>query len=376
MIMTLNKKDSVSNSAFTQARANLKYTAFIELNKKAVVDVMYDNKNEIKLYRGMRVIGIDGSKVRLPNTQSVIEEFGTISYNSKDSKHQGSNAFGLASVMYDVLNCIAIDSVLAKAKAYEVDLAMEHLAYSKDNDLLIYDRNYPSYRHLAHLSMLKKKFVIRCSSASFKQAVKMLKGKGKSSQIVTLTPHHTKLKEIKEYELPQSIKVRFVRVKLPTGEYEVLVTSLIDEDEFLTKEFLYIYYLRWGVESFYGIIKNRLNLENFSGLTAQSIYQDFYSTIYLSGLETILTDDTNEELAKKETKNQQQVNHAVSFNAIKNQALHLLFSNEKPDDIIEQLEILFRTNPIQIRKNREVPRKNSSYYHLYNHLKRKQKICY
>ena len=33
--------EPVSNSAFTQARANLNYTAFIELNQKAVVEVMY-----------------------------------------------------------------------------------------------------------------------------------------------------------------------------------------------------------------------------------------------------------------------------------------------------------------------------------------------
>jgi len=43
MIMALGKKYSLSNSAFTQARANLKYTAFIELNKKAVIDVMYSD---------------------------------------------------------------------------------------------------------------------------------------------------------------------------------------------------------------------------------------------------------------------------------------------------------------------------------------------
>ena len=64
----------MTNSAFTKARANLKYTAFIELNQKAVV--MYSDDN-IKLYKGMRVMG----------------------------------------VMYDVLNSIAVDSILSKARA-------------------------------------------------------------------------------------------------------------------------------------------------------------------------------------------------------------------------------------------------------------------
>lgn len=60
---TLNfELEPVPPSAFTFARANLKYTAFIELNQYAFVDVMYSDNN-IKLYFGQRVMGIDGSKL-------------------------------------------------------------------------------------------------------------------------------------------------------------------------------------------------------------------------------------------------------------------------------------------------------------------------
>ena len=47
---------------------------------------------------------------------------------------------------------------------------------------------------------------------------------------------------------------------------------------------------RWGIETFFGVLKGRLNLENFSGKTAESVKQDFYSTIFISNLETILTE--------------------------------------------------------------------------------------
>ena len=376
MVLKLKKEDTVTNSAYTQARANLNYTAFIELNQKAVVDVAYEDMSKIKLYKGMRVLGIDGSKIVLPNTKDVIDEFGQISYSSNNSKVEGKQAYGLASVMYDVLNNIAIDSKLAKAKAYEVDLAIEHLKFTKENDLVLADRNYPSYRFLSTLCQHNRLFVIRCSSASFSEVRKMLKGEGEDSQIVILKPHHTKLKEIDELKLPKEIKVRFVRVKLSTGEYEVLVTNLIDEDEFLTEEFLEIYNLRWGIECFYDVIKNRLNLENFTGKTALSVKQDFYSTIYLCGVETILTSDINEELEKKETKNRQKVNHNVSFNAIKNQALDLIFSKENTDIILEKLELLFKTNVTQQRDKRKNPRTKRSDRQRVSWLKRKQKICY
>ncbi len=85
--------------------------------------------------------------------------------------------------MHDVLNRVAVCSVLATTRAYEVDLAIGHLEHSLDNDLLLYDRNYPSFLHMATLHKADKKDVMRCSAASFKQARDMLKGQGPGSQI-------------------------------------------------------------------------------------------------------------------------------------------------------------------------------------------------
>jgi hypothetical protein len=89
--------NTVTNSAFTQARANLRHTAFIELN--AVVDVMY-NDNNIKRYKGMRVLGIDGSKILLPNTPDIRKEFGQISYSNDhpDVKGTLSDRYGFCEV--------------------------------------------------------------------------------------------------------------------------------------------------------------------------------------------------------------------------------------------------------------------------------------
>lgn len=376
-VMSKNKKETVSNSAFTQARAKLKYTAFIEMNQKCIVDVVYGDE-DYKKYKGMRVVAIDGSKIILPQEDDIIAEFGEVSYGSENTFTQGTYCYAMASVLYDVLNHIAIDSSLNKAKSSEIDLAVKHSEFIGENDLLICDRGYPSYHHLSHLIQGNKKFVMRCSSASFKEAREMLKGKGSADRVVTLKPSHARAKEIRELNLPGKIKVRFVRVKLDTGEYEVLVTNLFDKEEFPTEEFKTIYYMRWGIESFYAVLKTRLNLENFSGKTAHSVYQDFYSTVYISGLESILISDVDEEMANRDTKNDLQVNHNVSFNAIKNQALKLLLSegNLSTDELIEQLENLFRTSPISINPEKKVFRRNTSDYQLLQYHKRKKKICF
>ena len=56
----------------------------------------------------------------------------------------------------------------------------------------------------------------------------MFTGEGNDSQIVTLTPHAQLHKKIKNHNLPEEITVRCVRVQLETGEYEILVTNLLD----------------------------------------------------------------------------------------------------------------------------------------------------
>ena len=68
---------SISHSAFSQRRAQLKHTAFIELNQKAVVEVQYGD-GDFKRYKGMRVLGIDGSKLLLPDTADILNTFGSI----------------------------------------------------------------------------------------------------------------------------------------------------------------------------------------------------------------------------------------------------------------------------------------------------------
>lgn len=374
--MTWLNEPLVTASAYSQARYKLKHTAFIELNQEAVVKTLYSD-NDYQTFWGFRVLAVDGSKLLLPDSDDVREAFGTIAWtNGKTTQQQGEHPYALASVLYDVLNRVAIDARLGKATAYEVDLAVEHLAHTRAGDLLIMDRNYPSYRMLAELTQHHRDFVIRCSAASFKEAQRMLKGEGGDSQLVTLTPCAGQLPAIKRLNLPRTLRVRLVRVRLSTGEWEVLVTSLLDEARYPSAEFLTLYGLRWGIETFYGLIKTRLALENFSGTGAEAVKQDFYATVYLSGLESLLTASAQAQLDAKNTQYPQTVNRAVSFNAIKYQALDLLFGNEPTEPLLEKLTALFLSNPCLARQHRNPPRKKSSARTLLRFQKREKKHCF
>jgi hypothetical protein len=368
--------DTVTASAYSQARYKLKHTAFIELNRKAVVETMYRDA-DYRTFWGFRILAVDGSKLRLPDSESVYKEFGTIAYSNGKPEEGGKHPYALASTLIDVLNRVSLDALLGRAEAYEVDLAAFHLVHTRQGDLLLLDRNYPSYRFLGELIQSGRAFAIRCSAASFETARRMHKGEGADSQIVTLTPCAEQAPLIRSLGLPGTFTVRFVRVLLNTGEIEILVTSLLEEAIYPNAGFRELYYLRWGVETFYGLIKTRLELENFSGTGAEAVRQDFHSTVYLCGLESLLTDSAQAQLDAKETSQPQKVNRAVSFNAIKNEALSLLLlSDLEVKPLLKKLTALFLTNPCSERNKRNPPRLNSSATILLNFHKRQKKHCF
>lgn len=170
---------------------------------------------------------------------------------------------------------------------------------------------------------------------------------------------------------------------MSTGEIEVLMTSLLDSN-IDQEEFKKLYGFRWEIETFFGVLKSRLSLENFTGLTAEAIKQDFWSTIFISNYETILTFDTNKKakdknssLGCKQVKKTSKVNKAVSFNIIKHQAIDILLNpKQDTESKIQKSTILFKTAAIPIRTNRNPPRKKPSYARSYNFQLRKKKHVY
>lgn len=368
----------VTASAYCQARYKLKHTAFMALNKSAVQKAMYEGGDYLK-WLGFRVLAVDGMKVRLPNKQPISDEFGVMRWKKKgkDVETEGEIPTATASVLYDVLNSISIDAILGNAKAYEVDLAIQHLKHTTSEDLIIFDRNYASYEMLAQLFTANCQFLTRCGAASFSAARKMLKGEGADSQIVTLVPCKKQREKMKKLGLPMKLTVRFVRVLLDTGEYEVLVTSLLDGTKYPTTEFKTLYWFRWKIETFYGILKTRLELENFTGNSVEAVRQDFFSTIFLTGLESILTDAAQAKLDEKQNnKHRQVVNRTISFNTIKNKAFELLNSNMATTPLLEKLTALFMTSPNLERKGRSCQRKKISASQKLDFYKRRKKHCF
>jgi hypothetical protein len=284
--------------------------------------------------------------------------------------------------MYDVLNHVAVDAKILPASTYEVHAAIGCLSLLESGDLLLLDRGYASYLMLAEVVSSLGDVVLRCHGSSFAQARAMLSG-GKADDVIVklkasnkALEKHAAIRAEGLSELPKEITIRFVRVILDTGEVEVLATTLLDQVKYPTEIFKEIYWLRWGVETFYNVLKSRLSLDNFSGTSPESIRQDFHASVLLCGIETILTEDVSISLSKKDTTNPLKVNKAVSFNAIKNRAFELFMSNKSETSIMKELTELFLTNPTSYRKDKNPPRRQSSAHRSLGYARRKKKTVY
>jgi hypothetical protein len=361
----------VTASAYSQARKNISHEIFIDINKEAIIDTVYADKGTYKKYKDLRLLGIDGTRIQLPDSKDIKLEFGTIT-NLNQHAELPEYSGGLVSILYDLLNDLAIDSKLAPSHSSERHLAEDHIEFCSKNDLIIGDRGYPSYKLFSMIRQKGAHFLFRCSKSSFKEARELFSG-GIDSKTVIL-----KRKNSYDNNVPSELPVRFIKVVLDTGEIEVLATSLLDEDAYPLDEFKELYWMRWGVETYFSTLKNRLDLENFTGKTSEAVKQDFYSTIMISNYESTLTADAQEELETRSVKNKykQKVNKAISFNTIKNRAIDLFFIEKVNDDeLIKKMTELFLMNSNPIRRNRSFERSSSKNRSLGYH-KRKKKIIF
>jgi len=280
----LSKSDfkirEVTKGALSQARAKLNPWAFIRLNEIAV-NTFYKEAEFYQWY-GMRTLAVDGTRLVLPNHPTVIEEFGQHGFGPKA---ESNRSLAIASMLYDVLNQVTIDAQIAPYASSEGDLLVKHLAKVEEGDLLLLDRGYPCFWLLFFLKARKIDFCVRLQD-NWWIKVKDFTESADKERLVTFNLPKKDRKKLADYPhmLDTEIVCRLVKVELPNGEKEVLCTSLIDMEKYLHEEFETLYHYRWNEEEAYKLLKNRIELENFSGKTANAVKQDFHAKVFLMTL--------------------------------------------------------------------------------------------
>lgn len=352
-------QETFSKSAFVQARKKIKPEVFKHLNQRIIEEFYKDNSGVLRQFDNLRILAMDGSRLTLPFTKELEEIYGQTKNQTNTYIVQAK-----ACVLYDLLNEICINGILSSIDTDERTQAKQLLEHCQANDLIIYDRGYPSFELIYEHYQKNLHFLMRMP-LDFSQVVKDFVASGKTSQIVEIKPGQKKSFENKPYTKSSTLKIRLLRITLNGGGIEVLATSLLDSKHYGNEVFKELYFKRWKIETYYDELKNKLKIEEFSGYSNQSILQDFYSTLFVSNIQTLIENEINEEIEKEsETKNikyQYKINTTLSYGFMKDRILELFFTKNDMNDIINELKELFKKHLIPIRPDRKFERKIGKY---------------
>jgi hypothetical protein len=227
----------LSGGALTHARAKLCASAFVQLNESAVLATVYGKEHSalVQRWRGHRLLSVDSSLMRLPSSAALGEVFGWV----QCANHRGPlerYPQARVSALYDVLNQVALEARLMAWTTAETEMAHLHLGAVQAGDVLLNDRGYTGYRWLVAMRAAGAHFVSRCSRGSFAEARQLfLRDEAGVSVEVRLCAPKPVRAEGPQRGWPLSLTVRLVTVRLSTGEWEVLATSLLDPTLILSK---------------------------------------------------------------------------------------------------------------------------------------------
>jgi len=276
---------------------------------------------------------------------------------------QAPCAMGMASIFYDVLNHMVIDSSINPNHTSERKCAAEHLQFAGQNDLVIYDRGYPVFWFFALHIQHNIKFCIR-EITHHSNLIKSFVKSNKKEAVITLIPNKPSIRTCQDKGLPITpITLRLVRVDLPT-ETEVLITNLMDTEMVKARDFKSLFHQRWGIEENFKRLKQWTEIENFSGKSALSVEQDFYAKIVTVNL-TALTAMAAQKKVRVNTRSLKchyQLNFAQALSKMKHTVVKLILNVHDYFSLNIKRVVHYLSQTIEaVRPGRSVPRRLKHY---------------
>ena len=284
---------SVTKSALVQARQKLLPRFFIDFFQVSA-DAFYRCFKAAR-WKGFRLWATDGSGFRLPDEPELGNEFGW-----HGNQHNLVPSARML-VCFDLLNNLVTKLHFHARTTSESTVAVRGIGGLPRDVLMVYDRGYAS--HI--VPFLHQYFGSNCVvrlPVGFSNTVKSFVSGGKRQLIVT-EPLQPKAHEVLKTlgigaAKDATITYRLIRINLPNGGTEVLLTTLLDKKQYHWPHFGEIYRQRWGIESCFFVIKSFLQLNNFSAYTVNNCWQDIYSHFILYNLQTALFKPLDKEVKR------------------------------------------------------------------------------
>jgi hypothetical protein len=256
-----------SAQAFSKARKQFSHKAFALLNQRLLA--LVSSLMETPRWNGLRVVAADATKMRL---------------HLQDASHRlVREAIGFALYLPGLE--MTLSAGLYDASVGERHKLFEHLHELDPKDLLVLGRGYPARWLVAHLTQRGVQFCMRVDQTGF-VAVRQFIRSGAAEQTVTVRA--PKAIDCVDYDCRQiPSTVRLVRIITPNGKIYVVTASLLDSAAYPAGDFAALYHSRWRIEEAFKRLKQRMALENTSGLSWLAAQQDFCAKILADNLHSL-----------------------------------------------------------------------------------------
>lgn len=369
--------EKITKTAYLKQRKRLNPLALLDL-------VQFHNRGlyddgEMNEYKGYLLLAADGSSINVPTSKETLSLYGTSS--RKGRKPQAS--LGL-SCLYDCINKTILTCSINRVKFNEAGEAEKHLAelpslVGKQKSILVLDRGYPSLPLLLRMNEKGQKFVIRLSSTDFKREQQGMKTNDEMVEILVTKSRLQHYKNTPDYDMltvryahslvnAGHITLRMVKLVLPSGIVEYLITNL-SMDEFSTDEITKLYAYRWGIETAFDTLKNKLCLENFTGTKPILIEQDIYASIYICNLASDVIADAEAELVSTPSAPQSEpgqhsvkkypmaVNRSFAIGILKDLLITaILADSDRKEELFKQMVSETKSEVLPVRHGRQFKR--------------------
>lgn len=238
-----------------------------------------------KTWRGLRLLGVDGTGLRLPNEFWVGEALGW-----HENQH-GQVPSVRWLITFDLLNQIITDVQLHPRRKGEITVAMPLIKDMPSDSLAIYDRGFGGFA-IPYLHRLYGSHCIIRLKTDFNPAVVNFVQSNEAERIITPRLTDRALSALRrlgiEPDRNELIPLRLIRVDLPTGEVEVLLTTLMHRRHFHHRHFVWLYNKRWGVETSIHVLKSFFQAAVFSSYTLTGILQELWALFAMYNLQSML----------------------------------------------------------------------------------------
>ena len=282
-------------SAFIQARDKIKVEAF-----KLLFDRFNDKTHIDKLYKGYRLLAIDGSELPIDNT--ILDKETTLIKKNK-IKNMSYCAYHITA-SYDLVENTYDDLIIQGEAEMDENMAFIQLVdrYKGKKSIFIADRYFESYNGFEHVAHSGNKYLIRVKDIDSKTSMTRSFGpypQGefdidvcrvltlKQNKMIKACPHFYRFfpknvhfdymnKENPFYEF----KSRVVRFKITEDTYECIMTNL-DRNEFSIEDIKELYNKRWGIETSFRELKYAIGLNALHSKKRKLIRQEIYAKVLL-----------------------------------------------------------------------------------------------